>query len=380
MGGTSMDAASCDIDHHDHLLFDDAATLPLLSATPSQPNNTPGVPRVHVIVRIVGVVGVLGDVCVLCTSTHVSLPPGISPQTYPHSPHDRPSFDLLSVQHDVPLPHNSYAALQAYLTTLRPTNPRNTPQHIIPQDTPTQQTPPTASLQHQVLFTNHLYQQHCHHFITNQQSTNHTAVAMVALTAIDQHTLSTHLLPWLQYHITTIGICGKIYLLYDGTDVKTFSLLQQLSPLVYTQALQRPLASQTLFDHYQGYVETIQQHLPRPLRGNTLLMVKQQYAMACGLTWAANDKQQWLVHLDPDELLSLEGPQGAVGIVKVLEGVPPHVPSVRFLNAEAQAEEGVVPPFAEEGLDGIGGGSWGDAFRKVRVMVMVFLMLFLRCS
>lgn len=57
--------------------------------------------------------------------------------------------------------------------------------------------------------------------------------------------------------------------------------------------------------------------------------------MACGLTWAAQDRQQWLFHLDADELLYARDGR-AVGAV--LARVPPSVPSVRVLNVEAQAD------------------------------------------
>lgn len=49
------------------------------------------------------------------------------------------------------------------------------------------------------------------------------------------------------------------------------------------------------------------------------------------------DNVTWMIHIDPDELLH-PGEGGQFSLVPELCGAPPHVPSVRFVNAEAVPE------------------------------------------
>ena len=80
-----------------------------------------------------------------------------------------------------------------------------------------------------------------------------------------------------------------------------------------------------------------------PLRasqpGNFGLMAKQAWGETEALRLARRDGMHWLLHLDPDELLH-PGCAAATSLPAALAAVPPHVPSLRFMNFEAQPEAG----------------------------------------
>lgn len=133
-------------------------------------------------------------------------------------------------------------------------------------------------------------------------------------------------------------------MLYDGAHAETLATLQRLRA-VTAHALHPPLANPALADHAAAYLQGVQEQLHRPLRGNAKLVLTQQYAMACGVTWAAQDGLHWLLHIDVDELLHVRDGRGVGG---VLGGVPHSVPSVRAINVEAQAQAiDITQPFVQ---------------------------------
>lgn len=65
------------------------------------------------------------------------------------------------------------------------------------------------------------------------------------------------------------------------------------------------------------------------------------YGTTRALSIARKDNVAWLVHIDPDEMLSPEG-GGEFSLGPELCNAPSHVPAVRFMNAEAVPEAGGI--------------------------------------
>jgi hypothetical protein len=188
-------------------------------------------------------------------------------------------------------------------------------------------------------------------------TTSGATMAIATTTSVDVLGVRREILPWLQYH-TEIGVT-RFYILYDGNDSAAVESLQSINH-VEVLNIHAPWASPeelALWDAHSK-LSTIQW---QGSQGNYELMKKQGFCLqqalrraqernqaasqltpaAAGLEAAVQQQLQqveWLMHLDPDELLLPGGNEAT--IISELSKLPLHIPAVRFLNFEGQPEAG----------------------------------------
>jgi hypothetical protein len=168
-------------------------------------------------------------------------------------------------------------------------------------------------------------------------------VAACAATAADLAAVQTELLPWLGWH-TELGF-SKFFLLYDGDDAAAVDALSKIVhvELIHTRAPWAAPADAALWAAYanataRGAAGAGAGAAART--GNFGLMFKQNFVQEQALRRAHAGRLDWLVHLDPDELLLPGGP--ALSATAALAAAPAHVPALRFMNFEATAEAGPI--------------------------------------
>lgn len=161
-------------------------------------------------------------------------------------------------------------------------------------------------------------------------------VCVVTTTSADVHGVRSELLPWMQYH-TELGVT-HFYVVYDGHDAEAVKLLQQVAHLTLIH-LHDPFASTLELQEYDMYAKQARaKAVAASAPGNFQLMEKQGYGEHVALQRAREAGMHWLLHIDADELFHPGG--GAFSITEVLGRVPPHCPSMRFMNFEGQPEAG----------------------------------------
>ncbi|KAL6776982.1 hypothetical protein ACKKBF_B19730 [Auxenochlorella protothecoides x Auxenochlorella symbiontica] len=162
-----------------------------------------------------------------------------------------------------------------------------------------------------------------------------TRVAVVTTSGVDLRGVRREVLPWLQYH-TEMGV-SRFYIVYNGHDAAAVQALETIRHvrLIHVHEPWAKGVDSALVELYSGLSR---QWKGRP--GNYALMVTQGFGEHEGLRRAKEDGMQWLLHLDPDELVQPGDASGS--LAEVLGRVPPHVASLRFMNFEGQSEAGDV--------------------------------------
>ncbi|KAG2500357.1 hypothetical protein HYH03_001931 [Edaphochlamys debaryana] len=135
------------------------------------------------------------------------------------------------------------------------------------------------------------------------------------------------LMPWLQYH-TQLGVC-RYYVAYQGRDLPTLKALRSIHS-VRLILVSRPFASERLRKRYQAYERN---HTWGHLPGNYKLMIKQDFCGDLALRYAHAERQQWMAHIDPDEMML-----PATTLQADLASAPPWAAQVRLNNHEALIE------------------------------------------
>lgn len=169
--------------------------------------------------------------------------------------------------------------------------------------------------------------------------------AVASTVSVDVWGLRREILPWVSFMLE-MGV-RKFYLLYDGSDEEAVGYMKSIDCIELIH-IHPPFATKDDEALWAVYSSTIHQWSGRP--GNYELMVKQGYCQNEALKRASATLSQnsideqptkplhWMLHLDPDELIVSGDPGGTV--VAELERVPSWIPSVRFMNFEAQYEAG----------------------------------------
>lgn len=162
------------------------------------------------------------------------------------------------------------------------------------------------------------------------------SIGIVATTSADYKDLRRQLLPWMLYHASS-GV-SRFYLLYDGRDDRVVRALAR-TRCVTLMHVHEPWASKL-------EAQALEAALRANPGGNFRLMAVQSLGAQRALVHARSDGVRWLAHIDPDELLYLEG--AANSLPGYFASLPDSTSSIRFMNHEAQAEEvDVVNPYEQ---------------------------------
>eukprot|EP00210_Caulerpa_lentillifera_P008089 g7723.t1 len=164
---------------------------------------------------------------------------------------------------------------------------------------------------------------------------NRVSVSVYTTSSVDLFGVRSELLPWMQYH-TELGV-NQFYLLYDGTDPTAVEYLSRIHHLSLIH-IHPPFASDNDLVDFATWTQAHKQWGGKP--GNFELMVKQGYGITKCLQLAKRKGDDWLLHIDPDELFYPDSPD--FSLVHEFAQQPNYVSSVRFMNFEGQPEFGDV--------------------------------------
>lgn len=194
------------------------------------------------------------------------------------------------------------------------------------------------SIPNRIQFLNNLFQE-------LETYDNGARIAIASTVSVDVWGLRREILPWISY-MQEIGI-RKFYLLYDGSDSDAVRWLEKIDSVELIH-IHSPFASEMDEAVWRSYSNHTRQWSGKP--GNYQLMFKQGFCQEEALRRAKltlhSDAEvnvrskplNWILHLDPDELILPGDPEGS--LIGELERLPAWIPSIRFMNFEAQYEAG----------------------------------------
>ncbi|KAG2500367.1 hypothetical protein HYH03_001941 [Edaphochlamys debaryana] len=195
------------------------------------------------------------------------------------------------------------------------------------------------SLPARIAFLNQLHSQVCTNS-TGSSGPGHAGSPRVAIFTVwngNRWGLRRSLLPWMQWHMQQ-GVC-RYYVLYEGRDRTALAMMGNITAL-RPMLVTAPLAPLNESKAYKAWAVT--DEWGRQI-GNHQLMAKQDYGLNRAFAWARAEGQQWLAHIDVDELIypgtTLQGD---------LSAVPPWVAWVKLYNHEAVVESADVTNKYEE--------------------------------
>ena len=161
----------------------------------------------------------------------------------------------------------------------------------------------------------------------------HGKVCITAAAAQGKEDIEKDVLPWIQYH-TEMGI-DRFYILYDGSDEPAVDILSSIHHVDLIH-IHEPFATKKEVDLFKKFSAGEKKNAV----GNFELMKKQKYCVTEAIARARRDSQDWIMHIDPDELFLVGGSEA--NIPGYFAKLGPHVPAMRFMNFEGQAEAGDV--------------------------------------
>lgn len=173
----------------------------------------------------------------------------------------------------------------------------------------------------------------------DQLHSNNTKIAFMVTTA--EH--PDQIILWMSYH-RAIGV-SFFYLFTEGI-ANTPESIDRLSVEPGVSVIPRDKNLTDAHAKSHAWQESwLSAFFNKPC--NHELFVKQSLNMEIGIVFAKEDKADWILHIDTDELIYPAGTK-SFSLVEVLEGVPEDVDTVVFPNYESLAESvDVTAPFME---------------------------------
>ena len=168
---------------------------------------------------------------------------------------------------------------------------------------------------------------------------NQTKVAFMVTTA--EH--PDQIILWMSYH-RAIGV-SFFYLFTEGV-ANTPESIERLTAEPGVSIIPRDKNLTDAHAKSHAWQETwLSAFFNKPC--NHELFVKQSLNMEIGIVFAREDKADWILHIDTDELIYPTGSK-SFSLIEVLDGVPENMDNVIFPNYESLAESAdVEAPFME---------------------------------
>ena len=175
--------------------------------------------------------------------------------------------------------------------------------------------------------------------VTDQMQSNRTKIAFMVTTA--EH--PDQIILWMSYH-RAIGV--RFFYLFTEGVANSPESIERLSAEPGVSVIPR---DKNLTDaHARSHAWEEQWLTPffnKPC--NHELFVKQSLNMEIGIVFAKEDKADWILHIDTDELIYPAGSK-SYGLLDVIENVPEGTDTLIFPNYESLAESpDVQDPFME---------------------------------
>lgn len=248
-----------------------------------------------------------------------------------HKPHDR--TQLIDTDANVPGTVDLYGELEKYWEDLVSKQSESldslidAQEHTKTKDIGLDRLLYAAANDARVEFINNLYD------TMKPVREKHGNVCITAAAAQGKEDVQKDVLPWIQYH-TEMGI-DRFYILYDGSDEGAVKILSSINHVDLIH-IHEPFATKKEVNLFKKFSAGEKKNAV----GNFELMKKQKYCVAEAIERARRDSQDWIMHIDPDELFLVGGSEA--NIPGYFAKIGTHVPAMRFMNFEGQAEAGDI--------------------------------------